>query len=267
MQVNENVLRTYINETPLALAFERTVESRIYSKLILNRPILDIGCGEGLFAKIVFSEPLDTGIDPDPSELNQARTHGGYRELIQCWGDSIPKPDGSYQTIISNSVLEHIKDLKPVLQEAYRLLAPGGKFYFTVPSDQFERYTWIHLVLSGLGLKSFAERYRAFFNRFWRHYHCYPLKTWEALGREAGFEVTVAYTYNSKKLCLLNDLLAPFAIILFVAKRMTNRWILFPRIRKITSFPFYLAAKKVLIGGEVAREGGLVFVALEKKAK
>src|SRR5947209_4491198 len=133
---------------PFALAFERTLECRIYESLRFERPILDVGCGEGLFAKIAFGEKIDTGIDPDEHEIERARELGAYQELIACWGNEIPKPDGYYKTIVSNSVLEHIPDLKPVLLEINRLLAPGGRFYMTVPSDKFDHYTVLNTLLN-----------------------------------------------------------------------------------------------------------------------
>lgn len=266
MEVKQNVLRNYINETPLALAFERTIESRIYKTLPLNRPILDLGCGEGLFAKLVFSEPIDTGLDPNPKELEKARENGGYKELMLCEGASIPKGNASYNTVISNSVLEHIENLEPVLKEVHRVLAPGGRFYFTVPSELFDHYSVIFQMLSSLGLSSLAEKYRAFFNRFWRHYHYYTLQKWEELARQAGFEVVESYTYNPKFLCLLNDFLAPFAFPQFIVKRFTNRWILFPLLRRFLSYPAYVLGGLLLKNGEKAEKGGLAFVALTKRS-
>ncbi|MFX6965391.1 methyltransferase domain-containing protein, partial [Acinetobacter baumannii] len=76
-----------------------------------------------------------------------------------CFGTDIDKPDGSYETIISNSVLEHIPDLIPVLKEARRLLADGGTFYVTVPSDRFERANIPARLLEGVGSVSLAARH------------------------------------------------------------------------------------------------------------
>ena len=61
-------------------------------------------------------------------------------------------PMDCYRTVISNSVVEHIPDFQSVLREAYRLLAPGGRLYLTVPSDKFDQYTWISQGLSLIGL-------------------------------------------------------------------------------------------------------------------
>src|SRR5215471_14969485 len=148
MRVNSEFLEAYASQAPLALAFERVIECRILSKLPFEHPILDIGCGEGLFAKILFADKIDTGIDPNPRELQRARQLGTYVELVECYGNAIPKPDGCYRTVLSNSVIEHIPDFQAVLREAFRLLAPGGHLYLTMPSDKFDQYTWISQALS-----------------------------------------------------------------------------------------------------------------------
>ena len=127
MKINTKFLENYATQAPLALAFERVMECRILSRQTFERPILDIGCGEGLFAHVLFTEKIDTGIDPNARELQRAHALGGYHELIECFGDSIPRPDGAYQTVLSNSVVEHIPNLGPVLREAFRLLALEGK--------------------------------------------------------------------------------------------------------------------------------------------
>jgi hypothetical protein len=64
---------------------------------------------------------------------------------------------------------------------------------------------------------------------------------------------------------MLNDFLVPFSIPAFIIKRMTNKWVLFPYLRKIIMYPIFLLAKRILAGGEKADQGGLVFLALTKE--
>jgi len=265
VKFNDKLYTDYLSRVPLPLAFERLVESEIYmGGLSFPRPILDIGCGDGLFARTLFAENIDTGLDPQAVEIQHATAQGVYDELLQCYGNAVPKPDGHYRTIFSNSVLEHIPDLMPVLKEAHRLLASGGHFYFTVPSQDFERYTVINLTLEGLGLKSLSNRFRSFFNRFWVHYHAYPLEKWIALAKEAGFEVVDAYTYNPKRLCLTNTILTPLSLPAKILKDTTNRWVFFPPLRRVVARLIAGPVKAFLRGGEKAGKGGLVFLSLRK---
>jgi SAM-dependent methyltransferase len=264
MKFNNNYLMGYLAQAPLALAIERIVECKILSQMPFEGPILDIGCGEGLFASILFREKIDLGIDPNTMELEQAKELGGYAELTQCFGDKIARPDGAYRTILSNSVLEHIEQLEPVLREAHRLLAPGGRFYMTVPSDLFEHYSVINQVLLLLGLKGLAKRYRAFFNRFWVHYHGYPVAKWRSLAEKAGFTVAESRSYAPRYLCVLNDFLVPFSILELVTKKIFNRWTLFPSLRRIVMFPIGLMVGRLVDGADNVERGGLVFLALTK---
>ncbi len=262
MKFNQDFLGRYMSEAPLALAFERVLECRILSGMPFERPILDIGCGEGLFAKMLFAEKIDTGIDPNPREIERARELDIYNELIICKGDTIPKPDGYYRTIFSNSVVEHIPDLEPVLREAFRLLAPGGRLYLTVPSDKFDHYTVINQTLTAIGLGDLAARFRAFYNRFWQHYHYHSPAGWEAIARRVRFKLIASHTYGPKGVCLLNDALVPFSALELATKRLFNRWTLFPGVRRVVLYPVYLLARSLLRGAERTNGGGLVFLAL-----
>ena len=264
IKTNSGIVLDYIAMAPLALAFERVMECRILAHQTFERPILDIGCGEGLFAKILFSERLDTGIDPNPRELERACELGAYEELIECSGDAIPKADGSYRTVLSNSVIEHIPDIQPVLLEAYRLLAPGGRMYLTVPSNRFDEYTWISEFLKALGLNNLRKRFGVFFNRFWVHYHYHTLEHWREIAITAGFEVVEAHTYGPRRACLLNDFLVPFSVPEYLTKKFLNRWTLFPRLRRVILAPFALLGSLILRGAEKCEAGGLVFLSLRK---
>lgn len=265
MNFNPNILAKYLGEAPIPLALERSLEGEIYKTLPFVRPILDLGCGEGLFAKIVFVEKIDTGIDPNPEELKRAAILGAYKELICCWGHSIPRPDQSYATIYSNSVLEHIPDIQPVLKEVYRLLKSGGSFYITVPSDRFDEYTVGYQLLSIVGLRRLAQKYKTFFNRFWRHYHAYSLRKWAALAKKNGFFVEETFLYDGKALCLMNDFLAPFSVASFLLKKTINRWSLFPGIRYLFLYPLAVILKPLLQKNICLNKGGLVFLRLSKE--
>ena len=264
MLFNQDFLRRYTVEAPLALAFERVIECQILSTMPFEQPILDIGCGEGLFAKMLFAEKIATGIDPNPREIERARELDAYDELIVCKGNAISKPDGYFRTIFSNSVVEHIPDLEPVLREAYRLLPLGGRLYLTVPSDRFDRYTFVNQALTCAGLEKLATRFRSFYNRFWKHYHFHSLVDWESIARGAGFTVVASHTYGPKSVCLLNDMLTPFGILAFITKRLFNRWTLFPAVRRILLYPVCVWADKILRGAARTDNGGLVFLALTR---
>jgi len=218
--------------TPWALALERTLECQLLAKQNFVAPVLDIGCGDGLFASILFADKIDTGIDLDPSEIECARKTEAYRELICCPGSQIPKESGTYQTALSNSVLEHIPDITSVLREVHRLLKPGGNFFFTVPTDEFEQSALVYRALKGLGLIHRAQRFGKWYNRFWRHFHAYKPDEWKRLATNAGFEVVQMVRYNPPSMTTRNDVLTPMAAFSTILKRYTGRWVLLPKLRQ-----------------------------------
>ncbi len=265
IQFKNDFLRPYIQGAPIALAVERTLECEIFSHQTFIRPVLDMGCGDGLFAKILFAEKICTGIDSDKKELMLASRLDIYNELIECSGDAIPKPDSHYRTIFSNSALEHIPDIEAVLQEIHRLLAPEGKFYLTVPLNTFDRFTILNQFLTAIGLNHLAKKYRQFYNSFWKHYHCYSVREWEELVLENGFRIVEYRKYDPKWLCMLNDFFTPFGLLGFFSKRFTQRWILFPSLRPVFTFPLYRLIKMILKNVQESDNGGLVFMALTKQ--
>ncbi len=254
----------YLEQAPAALAIERTLECTIFSQRELSPPVLDIGCGDGLFASLCFSHPIDTGIDPDPKELERARTRGVYRELIPCSGDAVPKPPGSYRTIVANSVLEHIPLLEPVLREAHRLLSVDGKMFVTVPTDLFERFSLGYSVLETVGLKRWASAFARGYNRFWRHYHCYPVEEWEERFQGVGFRVVERVEYCPRHVALLDDVLMGPAVISLLAKKLVSRWVFFPSVRKAMA-PVIAGLIRIDFAQKVNVEhGGIVFFQLRK---
>ena len=265
MIFKNSFLYNCLKNAPIALAIERSLECEIMSKQGFTRPILDLGCGDGLFAFVLFGEKIDVGIDPNGQDLKQAKEYGMYEELIQCYGNDIPKETGSFNTIFSNSVLEHIDELQSVLNEAYRLLSPGGRFYVAVPTDMFDKYSILYQLLSLLRLNNLAERYRKFFNRFWKHFNYYKKEDWEKIFRDSGFEIVNFRKYDSKVICLVNDFLAPFAFLSFITKKIINRWIISPGLRKIYIYPYYLIIRSLIRRYEVRNKKGIIFFFLKRK--
>lgn len=268
MNFNNDILLRYMSMSPLALAFERYLECQILKILPFDTPILDLGCGDGLFAHMLFSEKIDTGIDMNLRELERAQELKAYVELIHTKGNSIPKPDNFYKTIMSNSVLEHIPDLAPVFKEIYRLLAPDGRFYMTIPTPDFENNTVINQLLTSFGFHTIASQYRKFCSRYiWRQYHYHTLHGWEKLVSSFGFEVVKSNTYNPRSICLINDFLYPFGIFGLINKKLLNRWVLFPRLRRLLIYPIYSLARRMLDRKLQSTNDGLVFMVLKKVAK
>lgn len=62
---------------------------------------------------------------------------GEYKDGIMCIDlTNIPFNTGTVDIIISEDVMEHVQNVENALQEIYRVLAPSGFHYFTVPLHQ-----------------------------------------------------------------------------------------------------------------------------------
>jgi SAM-dependent methyltransferase len=103
----------------------------------MGRPLLDFGCGDGSLGEVLF-DAIDYGVDNDAHALAVARGFPVYRNLVCCTESSIPMPDRSVHTVMSNSVLEHVTHLDAILGALYRLLDEGGRLLITVPTLGFK---------------------------------------------------------------------------------------------------------------------------------
>jgi SAM-dependent methyltransferase len=144
MTVDRQLLARFLRENPFqpATGVWRAVEVGFVAErgLPTGRG-LDLGCGDGrLFGVLLEAlhlEPEVVGIDIDPIEVAAARSTGRYGSVHLAPADRIPEPDSSFDWAFSNSTLEHIESIEATLAETARVLRPGGRFIFTVPSHEF----------------------------------------------------------------------------------------------------------------------------------
>lgn len=155
---------------------------------------LDVGCGDGLLTSIIVrhleGERCWTGIDPDGAEVELARRTGIYQECATAAGAAMPFAPASFDFALSNSVLEHIAELDPVIAAVARVLKPGGRFILTVPSDGF------HAALRGPLLPG-ADRaaYLRGVDRRCAHIHYWSEAQWRASLDAAGLSLVSAVPY------------------------------------------------------------------------
>ncbi len=217
-----------LKDLPYFRALLRAVEARFYQELELPGPVLDVGCGDGHFASIAFERPLDVGIDPWWGPLREAAGRNTYQTLIQAQGSQIPFPTAYFGSAISNSVLEHIPDIQAVLNETGRVLMPGAPFYFCVPNQNFLGSLSIGRALDRAGLDAQGDRYRGFFNRIARHYHCDPPETWQQRLDQAGFHLEKWWHYYPPAAMQVSEWGHYFGLPSLVSHKLTKRWVIAP---------------------------------------
>jgi SAM-dependent methyltransferase len=102
---------------------------------------LDLGCFTG-GRSIAWAEryqPLSiAGVDVDKNYIDAARKFAESRnrpaDFRIGFGESIPWPSGSFDSILTFDVLEHVRSVHETLTECWRVLRPGGYLLAVFPS-------------------------------------------------------------------------------------------------------------------------------------
>ncbi len=218
----------HLAEMPLPRVLIRSVECLLLAEVPFERPLLDIGAGDGHFASALFTEPVDVGVDIDQAPMREAQKRGSYRNLIQASATRLPFPDGCFRTVMCNSTFEHIPEVESALAEAGRVLAPRGLLLTTMPSQYFNRYMLPVRVAGLLRVNSLGERYLRWFNRRARHFHLEPPEVWIRWFEAAGFEVVRWRYYFPPSSHTFFELAHYVSIPSLLVKRLLGRWVLWP---------------------------------------
>jgi 2-polyprenyl-3-methyl-5-hydroxy-6-metoxy-1,4-benzoquinol methylase len=101
--------------------------------------VLDVGCGDAALAGLVAKRlgGKVAGIDTAPLSIELAKVEFTRRglagEFAVIDGYVYPFADGSFAAVISSDVIEHVREPARLLQEMWRVLAPGGTAVLTTP--------------------------------------------------------------------------------------------------------------------------------------
>jgi len=122
--------------------------------------VLDIGCGNGyvLFQYARHGAEV-TGVDLTRTAVELSRKRfalaGMPGEFLEVDGSSLPFPDERFDIVCSMGVLHHVADPRPMVEEMFRVLRPGGRLIVML----YHRYSWKNLVLLRVR-RVFDPRYR-----------------------------------------------------------------------------------------------------------
>jgi len=93
--------------------------------------VLDAGAGNQPYREL-FAHTEYESCDYLPV-LSEIHKSDYVSQTFYCDLEEIPKADNTYDVIICNQVLEHVKRPEKVICEFFRSLKPGGKLFLTVP--------------------------------------------------------------------------------------------------------------------------------------
>ncbi|MDQ7029294.1 MAG: glycosyltransferase [Ardenticatenia bacterium] len=222
-------LRDHLREVPAFRALIRGIECRLFEAAgPLEPPVLDLGCGDGHFAATAFQEPLLVGLDLQEALVREARERGAYRYPLVASATHLPVADDTFGTVIANCVVEHIPDIEAVLSEVARVLRPGGRFLFGVPSHRFADMLLGSTLLRRLGVKRLAHAYGEWFNRHSLHFHTDHPDVWFQRLSRHGFVVDGWEYYMTPEGLRAFDLAHYVGVPRLISRKLTGKWVAFP---------------------------------------
>jgi methionine biosynthesis protein MetW len=166
---------------PLVMRFKQFAEHakvRAYEPyLSAGSRVLDVGCGDGHALKQIgdgISAPLELeGLEFSEHAVAAAERAGFrvYRGRIE----DAPLPHDSFDLIIMNQLIEHVREPRAVLEAVGRALKPGGHVFIETPNiDSWDA--------------------RLFRKRYWggyhlpRHFHLFDTRSLAQLVGQVGLE-------------------------------------------------------------------------------
>lgn len=137
--------------------------------------VVDIGAGDGARLKRLHRAGWEqvAGVEPDPIAVRVAQSAGLDMRIGSA--EELPLDDGVAQAALMHHVIEHVRDPRKSLAEAFRILCTGGELSIVTPNvDSSGRALW---------------------GEFWRGYEAprhlgiFSTAAMANLAREAGFEI------------------------------------------------------------------------------
>ena len=133
---------------------------------VSGRVLLDVGCGTGFQLRRLATRGFRVfGTDPALA-MARAAMAGAARCVVIADGEELPVRDGSVDIALCVEVLRYLRDPRPILREAHRVLRPGGVLMLTAaPRWSLDGYALWNAVDQTLGLGRTAVRQTFFSQR------------------------------------------------------------------------------------------------------
>lgn len=147
------------------------------TKNLTGTRTLDIGSGMGGFLVAATLNGMSAlGVEPNAAYCRITRLrgmrYGVAAAIIRGVGEALPCPDASFDIVLAQDILEHVRDPDATMREIRRVLAPGGVALVTVINRLAWRDPHYHLfgvnwlpravgerIIEGIGRSKHAARF------------------------------------------------------------------------------------------------------------
>jgi SAM-dependent methyltransferase len=168
----------------------RSWEHAAYRRFTLPEPVIDVGCGDGRFFRLVFPGVSEVvGVEADPGVAHAARQSGVYREIHVCPAHTLPLPGRRFASAFANCSLEHMDRLSDVLRGIWGSLDEGGSFVFSVVTDRFLEWAPLPLLLDAAGEPDRAMSVQREYEAYHHLVNALSADEWVRRLEEAGFDI------------------------------------------------------------------------------
>src|SRR5262245_29797066 len=236
----------YFPYTPTALAIKECARLSVVRRYRCPGPVLDVGCGDGLFARIAFDDVEVWGIDIDAKEGRWAAASQAYAQVILADVTRATLPENFFATCVANCSLEHVPDIQRALKSIFHSLLPGGLAYMFVPNASWAGQLFSVRTLSRLGVRSLAIGIQRSIDRLFRHHHLYDEDGWRCVVAESGLEVIAIEPVLSTATTVAFEAFLLPSLAGLLNKHLTTRWTNLPAFRQVFAKPVYRVVRTMM---------------------
>lgn len=236
----------YFPHAPAALCVKECARLAALRDYRLAGPILDVGCGDGLFAKIAFDGAEVWGIDIDAKEGRWAQASRAYSQIVLGDITKAKLPAGFFGSCVANCSLEHVPDLQAALATIAGSLQPGADAILFVPNKVWaSKFMTVRAVRATFGDR-IAKLLQDGIDEFFAHRHLHDEQGWRDEIEKSPLRLKEIRPVLSTSTTLAFEALLIPSLAGYLNKKLTSRWTNFPGARQVAAPIVYAFVKGVL---------------------
>ena len=189
--------------------FIKAYELELFKKCDIKCPILEIGIGDGYSSSLLSksnNQRIMYGTDLMYGVLKSARRYGHCDNYVIMDACEIPFPNGSFETVIMNNLMNHLPDRKAVMREILRVLKKDGRFVFNDNMMGWGTFTWEQAILKKMKLGLIADKILKYKLRLFAQKLLVDENYYDKLSNEMSFAIAQKVPFVSKRAMFLSSI-------------------------------------------------------------